>query len=282
MGTMIAAAITWETDPDATRARFESRYRAIVSECADRGASLVVFPECVTLELLAAHAELKADAIAEAISRFDFGGLVRELAQQHKIWLVGGTTLMRLGNQFVNAAPIGSPLGELLIQPKCVLTQYEKYEWKIAPGDHLLLFGDGKIGATICYDSEFPESGRALAEAGCVVQCVPAFTESMQGFQRVRWCCQARATENQVFVIHASLVGGLGREPLPSAYGSSAILCPSAEPFPESAVLAETATNLHGVCYAELCFDALDSCRAQNDVRNWEDRKQCGWRTVRA
>src|SRR3569832_94081 len=124
--------------------------------------------------------------------------------------------------------------------------------WQRVPGQNLIRMHDSRLGVTICYDSEFPESGRALAEEGVLVQCVPAFTETQRGFQRVRWSCRARAIENQNFVVHASLVGSLGREPAPSTYGSSAILTPSIEPFPIEAVLAETELGEEGVIVADL------------------------------
>jgi len=133
---------------------------------------------------------------------------------------------------------------------------------------------------TVCYDCEFPESSRVLAESGMLVQVVPAFTETRHGFGRVRWSCHARAIENQLFVVHASLVGSLGREPVVSAVGSSAVLTPPIEPFPPGAVLAETDFGVEGVALAEIDFATLLKAREGGDVRNWNDRNRGDW-TVR-
>jgi predicted amidohydrolase len=99
----------------------------------------------------------------------------------------------------------------------------------------------------------------------------------MHGFHRVRESCRARAIENQVFVVHASLVGSLGREPVPSTAGSSAILAPCVEPFPADGVLAETRLNAEEIAVAELDFEALVASRESGDVRNWHDRSRGDW-----
>jgi predicted amidohydrolase len=63
--------------------------------------------------------------------------------------------------------------------------------------------------------------------------------------------------ENQVFVLHASLVGDIGREPVPESYGSSAIIAPSMAPFPMEAILAETPLNEDALVVENLDIDAL-------------------------
>jgi predicted amidohydrolase len=158
------------------------------------------------------------------------------------------------------------------------LTNYEQEIWGLARGSGLVMLPDTKLGVTICYDCEFPESGRALAENGVLLQCVPAYTETEHGFHRVRHCSHARAIENQIFVAHSSLIGDIGREPVPSTYGSSAILSPTIEPFPANGVLAETQPNVEGIAIANLDFDQLLEARQLGDVRNWHDRLNSDWR----
>jgi predicted amidohydrolase len=152
------------------------------------------------------------------------------------------------------------------------LTLYERDVWRLAPGNGLAPIPDSRLGVTICYDAEFPEAGRVLLERGTMVQVVPAFTEDVRGFQRVRWCAKARAIENQAYVVHASLVGDLGREPVPSTYGTTAILTPSQLPFPENAVLGETQFGEEDVIVRTLDLDLLVEARRSADIRNWRDR----------
>jgi predicted amidohydrolase len=177
-----------------------------------------------------------------------------------------------------NVSDVFDPNGKRAVrQQKVKLTRYEREMWKLAQGNGLDIADELPMGVTICYDCEFPESGRILAERGVLLQCVPAFTETMHGFHRVRHSCHARAIENQNFVVHSSLVGSLGREPAPAAMGSSAIIAPSIEPFPADGILAETQMNEEGIAIAVLDFNQLARSRESGDVRNWQERDARPW-----
>ena len=58
----------------------------------------------------------------------------------------------------------------------------------------------GRIGVLICYDVEFPEAARYLADLGAEILFVPFCTDTRQSYLRVRYCAHARAIENQVYV----------------------------------------------------------------------------------
>ncbi|MBI5708101.1 MAG: hypothetical protein HZC36_14060 [Armatimonadetes bacterium] len=292
---MIAATVNWKIRDIATEDGFFLHLRELATQARDRGAELIVFPELPVLELLALRPELTGPAVGEYLAEFEepYEDALYALAEETGAVIVGGSHVITESDGKRNACLSAYPTDARFhlggddytagdYQRKVVLTVSERDEMGLLPGAGLMPLHDRRIGVTLCYDSEFPESGRALAAAGCLVQCVPAWTETTQGFQRVRWCCKARAVENQVFVVHASIVGGLGREPIPICVGSSAILTPSAEPFPEIAVLAETPMNEEGIAIAELDFEALAECRSTGDVRNWNDRSSGDWRILRA
>jgi predicted amidohydrolase len=278
--TITVATVSWELRRVRSDSEFFAHFYDLVNEAHDKRAQVVVFPELQVLELLHIEPDLKerdvprylvqyAQAIEDWIARIsDSSGMI----------IVGGSHFKETPEGIINCCAVGHPALGVIIGPKNNLTAYEKEMWQLAPGDGLVRLYDSHLGVTICYDSEFPESGRALAEEGVLVQCVPAFTETQYGYQRVRWSCRARAIENQNFVVHSSLVGSLGREPVPSTYGSSAILCPSLPLFPVSGVLAETPMNEEGVAVAELDLELLDEARETGDVRNWNDRHRSEWR----
>ena len=250
----------------------------LLSEAHDEGAQLAVLPELHVLELLPLAGDLNerlapryliqyAEALEQWISR---------IADSSGMTIVGGSHFKEIDGEIRNVAPIAVPGQPLILAEKNNLTRYEADFWKIANGKGLSLVDPG-VGVTVCYDSEFPEAARALAEAGMKVQAVPAWTETRRGFQRVRWSCLARAVENQTFVIHSSLLGGFGNEPVPESFGSSAIIAPSVEPFPMEAILRETPLNEEGVVVADLDYDALEASRTKGEVTNWSDRNTGQW-----
>lgn len=265
--TVKVAAVSWKIRNISQEQEFFDHLERLVHQAGE--ADLIVLPELPILELLSLHADAPESAIPLILEQYAsrYEDELERLEREVRGRVVGGSHIR--ANQNVC-------LFQGRLQPKNILTQWEAAEWNLSPGRGL--FPVGAIGVTICYDVEFPAAGRALAEAGVFVHCVPSYTETQHGFQRVRWSCHARAIENQVFVVHAALVGSLGREPVPSTYGSSAILTPSVPPFPDSSILAETPLGEEAVAFAELDLDALLKCRDQGDVRNWHDRNKGDWR----
>lgn len=272
---MRVAAANWLIRPIQREEEFFEHLESFVQHASSQEVEHLTLPELPVLELLELEPGLPPSDAPRFLAQFAaaYEAQVYKLAKDHSLAICAGSHF-RPRDGIENTSLTVFADGSATFQPKVKLTTYEKEVWKLTPGAGLSIEHPSSVptGTTICYDAEFPESGRKLAEAGVLVQCVPAFTETQRGFQRVRWCCQARAVENQVFVVHASLVGSLGREPVPTTHGSSAVLAPSIEPFPESAVLAESALGVEALAIADLDFDLLHLARRQGDVRNWEDR----------
>lgn len=275
---MKIAVAQWRIRPISSFEDFAEHLRELVHQA--RGTDLLLLPECFSLELLALAGVLPYPEEARWLASkwLDILATLKSVAEESGLAIVGGSHFQPLADgRILNTTPIVSRDGEIRLQPKNKLTAFERDDWRISAGEGLADTGQFRTGVMICYDSEFPEGARVLAERGVGLIAVPAFTETRRGFQRVRWSCLARAVENQVFVAHASLVGSLGREPVPNAVGTSGVFAPSVEPFPESAVLAECPWNEEAVVVADLDFDLLEQARASGDVRNWYDRDPSCW-----
>ncbi|MDV7398540.1 nitrilase-related carbon-nitrogen hydrolase, partial [Arthrospira platensis SPKY1] len=92
---------------------------------------------------------------------------------------------------------------------KIHVTPDEARVWGLQGGHSIKTFNTdcGKIGILICYDVEFPELSRILADEGMNILFVPFLTDTQNGYSRVRNCAQARAIENECYVAIAGSVG---------------------------------------------------------------------------
>jgi predicted amidohydrolase len=91
-----------------------------------------------------------------------------------------------------------------MVQMKCIVKHYTKRSFPlgITGGDTIQTFDTdcGKIGIVICYDVEFPELSRLMADQGMNILFVPFLTDTQNGYTRVKHCAQARAIENECYV----------------------------------------------------------------------------------
>ncbi|HSM15308.1 MAG TPA: nitrilase-related carbon-nitrogen hydrolase, partial [Thermoanaerobaculia bacterium] len=168
-----------------------------------------------------------------------------------------------------NDCPVFSPEGGHAFQGKMHMTRWESEEWFVKPRPGLKIFETsfGKMAVAICYDVEFPEIARAAGRSGCDVLVVPSCTDDRQGFLRVRYCAQARAIENQMFVIHSCTVGSLPMVPAVSLnYGQASILTPSDFFFGRDGILAEGTVNSEMMIIGVLELDELRLSRERGTV----------------
>ena len=110
----------------------------------------------------------------------------------------------------VNVAHIFGPKGAQGQFDKIMPTPGERETWNIKrrpPASRSSTSARRRSGLLICYDIEFPLLSRALAEAGADIILAPSNTELEHGYWRVRIGAMARALENQVYTVHAPVVG---------------------------------------------------------------------------
>lgn len=278
---MRVAAVAWEIQP-CSSPKQHADHAARVLELTD-GCTFVVWPEQAVLETLGGQPDLSSrEAVAWLASQFEeFRSRLAEVVRGSGQTVVAGTHFVPTERGVVNAPLLVRADGTTAVLPgKNVLTQYELHDWGMAADAGAGLVESARAGVLDCYDSEFPASARALADAGALVLAVPYYTQDRHGFHRIRWCAHARAVENQVYVVAAGLVGSLGREPVPSTHGSAAVLAPCVEPFPADGVLVETAAGEERAAVCELDFAALELARQSGDVRNFADRGRGDWSAI--
>lgn len=247
-------------------------------------ADFVVFPEFTSMQLLSMEATrgLPSTAAVRHVSRWadQIFGLFSRLARRHGVYIIGGShpVVRRVNGEerVLNVCPIACPDGRVYMQPKLHITPWEREAWGIAGGEHLAVLQTpkAKIGVLICYDSEFPEATRHLADEGLDILFVPYCTDDRQGYVRVRWCCQARAVENQIYVAATGLVGNLpGVTGMDVHYGRAAVFTPSDFSFARDGIHAEADANVETLLVAELDLPRLHHARQFGSVRPRLDRR---------
>lgn len=244
------------------------------------GSDFIVFPELFTLSLLSFE---KSDlSPAEAIDKLTQHRkpLVERLSQMalaYNINIVGGSHPTRTEDgEIQNVAYVCLRDGSIHAQEKIHPTPNEAYWWKIKGGDDVDVIQTdiGPVGVLICYDSEFPELARRLVDEGARIIFVPFCTDNRQGYMRVRYCCQARAVENQCFVVMSGNVGNLpGVENMDVQYAQSCILTPCDFPFARDGIAAEASENIETLTIADVNLADLTWARAEGTVRNLTDRR---------
>jgi predicted amidohydrolase/predicted N-acetyltransferase YhbS len=259
---------------------FEEQVEYWVDVAADYNADFVCFPELFTLELLSIP-EKKLDPaqaiewIADYTERFC--AFMEKLAVSHNINIIGGSHPTRMENGDIrNIAYVFLRDGSMHTQDKLHATPSERRWWNIKGGygANVIPTDCGPIGVMICYDSEFPELARHLANQGALLLFVPFCTDERRGFLRVRYCCHARAVENQCYVVTSGVVGNIPNvENMDVHYAESAILTPSDFAFARDGVAADTAPNTETIAIADLSIDDLLKSRQSGAVQNLKDRR---------
>jgi len=263
-------------------AAYEDKLTAWVSEAAEVGAQLLVFPEYGAMELatlagpeVAGDLEASLHAVADRLA--DADALHAHLAAQHGVHILAASgpatdALPEGVTRPVNRARLFAPSGASGVQDKQIMTRFEAEVWDVVPGGPLQLFDTylGRIGILICYDSEFPLLGRALSDADIIL--VPSVTEALTGYSRVRIGAQARALENQCITVMSSVVGAAPwSEAVDISVGAGGVFGPPDIGFPDTGVIALGPMNEPGWVYADVDLDAVARVRADGGVLNRRD-----------
>ena len=250
-----------------------------VRETADAKSDFVVFPELFTVQLMSIKdEELRHRAAIQRLADYAdrFRELMAEVAVKYNINVIAGSHPTWVGDQLQNIGYIYLRDGSEYQQPKIHPTPGERHYWNIVGGDSLNAIETdcGPIGVLVCYDSEFPELCRHLADQGINILFVPFSTEDRNGYLRVRYSAHARAVENQIYVATAGNVGNLPRiYAMDMHYAQSGIVTPCDFAFARDGIAADTTPNVEMVAIADVRLNVLHEARTTGSVQNMLDRR---------
>jgi len=208
----------------------------LVEETAARGAQLVALPELFNClanpDIIVSQAEMVPGPTSLAMS---------ELAARLRVTLLAGSIAQRVegSDKVFNTSLLFSPEGEQracyrkihlfdIDLPGQITFQESGF---MQAGDRLVVTETaiGRLGQATCYDLRFPELFRRLMDAGAEVLCVPSAFTLPTGRDHWQPLLQARAIENQTYVIASNQYGRNG--PGIVTYGRSAIIDPWGVPL---------------------------------------------------
>jgi omega-amidase len=245
-------------EPDAN----VSKVRDFSQQAKDAGAELIVFPEMsdtgYSMPLIQKHAShWKTGFVAN----------VQEIANQLSLAIVCGVS-ERDGSSIYNSQVVIDQKGN-------IVAKYRKtHLYAVAPvqehtcfaaGDRFVSFalGDLRFGFSICYDLRFPEIYRKLATEQNVGAFVISSAWPFPRDEHFRVLAQARAIENQSYVIASNRVGkddGLW------FCGYSAMI------DPRGVVIAAASSDREELIYADVSEELVRSVRER--VQSLGHRRQ--------
>ena len=238
-----------------------------------------LFPEFFNAPLMAENNHLsEPDAIRELakhteeiVNRFS------KLAVSYNINIITGSMPEMKQDKLFNVGYICQRDGSIDRFEKIHVTPDESKVWGMEGGSGIQTFETdcGRIGVLICYDVEFPELSRILAQEDMDILFVPFLTDTQNGYSRVRHCAQARAIENECYVAIAGSVGNLPNvHNMDIQFAQSMVFTPCDFSFPTNGIKAEATPNTEMILIADVDIDLLTELHEMGSVRNLKDRRK--------
>ncbi|MFB3901821.1 MAG: carbon-nitrogen hydrolase family protein [Acidobacteriota bacterium] len=227
----------------------ENRERILdfTSQAADRGAQLVVFPECALSGYVFETLE-EARESSEPVPG-PFTAALEQLSRRKQVHVVAGM-LEAAGSCIFNSAVLTGPAGLVGVYRKTHLP-FLGVDRMATPGPgpyQVFKTPVGRLGLLICYDLRFPEPTRCLTLLGADILILPT-NWPVGADASPEYTAPARAVENRIFVV---AVNRAGVEKGISFIGRSQIV----EPSGKRLAIAETTGE-------EMIFARFDPARAR-------------------
>lgn len=242
------------------------------------GSDFALFPELFIAPLMADYNHLsEAEAIRELAKYSDpIRKRFQEFAISYNINIITGSMPYLENGSLYNVGFLCKRDGTSEMYAKIHVTPNEVQHWGMKGGSQIKTFDTdcGKIGIMICYDVEFPELSRLMADEGMNILFVPFLTDTQNAYIRVKHCAQARAIENECYVAIAGCVGNLPKvNNMDIQYAQSAVFTPSDFAFPNNGIKAETTANTEMTLIVDVDLNLLKELHEHGSVRILKDRR---------
>lgn len=271
--------VQWQMRPYKDQKEVMEQIEFFVDALSSYKSDFALFPEYFNAPLMAKFNHLsEADAIRklaeytpEIVAEFS------KLSVSYNINIIAGSMPELVGDTLYNVGYLCRRDGTYERYEKLHVTPDEAKVWGLKGGSSIRSFDTdcGKIGILICYDVEFPELSRILADDGMDILFVPFLTDTQNGFSRVRYCAQARAIENECYVAIAGCVGNLPKvHNMDIQYAQSMVFTPCDFAFPTNGIKSEATPNTEMILIADIDIHLLTELHNQGSVKNLKDRRK--------
>jgi len=271
--------VQWGMRPYASYEDLTEQIEYFVDAVSGYRADFILFPEYVNAPLMAEYNDLsEPDAIrklADYTPRLT--QTFSEFAISYNTNIITGSMPQFENGVLKNVGYLCKRNGETERYEKIHATPDEKKVWGMSGGDKIKTFETdaGKIGILICYDVEFPELSRILADEGMDILFVPFLTDTQNGYSRVRNCAIARAIENECYVAMAGSVGNLPKvHNMDISFAQSVVFTPCDFSFPTNGIKAEATPNTEMMLIVDVDLDLLKELHEMGAVQTMNDRRR--------
>jgi len=257
---------------------FYEQVEFFVNVMADYKSDFIMFPELFNTPLLAPFNHLSERESMLKLAEFteEIKRKISEFAIGYNINIIAGSMPIEENGELYNVSYLLHRNGKIDEHRKIHITPNERKYYGMKGGNEIKVIDTdcGKVGLIICYDVEFPELPRLLAQQGMKILFVPFLTDTQNAYTRVRHCAAARAIENECYVAIAGCVGNLpGVNNMDIQYGQAAVFTPSDFPFPSNAIKGEATPNTETTLIVDVDLNLLKELHHYGAVRTISDRR---------
>lgn len=271
--------IQWQMRTYKTLEELMQQAEYFIDAVSGYRSDFALFPEFFNAPLMAENNHLSEPEAIRKLAEHTPAIVARfaELAISYNINIITGSMPEVVDDLLYNVGYLCKRDGQIERYEKLHVTPDERQVWGMQRGKNLKTFETdcGRIGILICYDSEFPELSRLLADEGMDILFVPFLTDTQNGYSRVRNCAQARAIENECYVAIAGCVGNLPKvHNMDIQFAQSMVFTPCDFAFPTNGIKAEATPNTEMILIADVDIDLLRNLHQFGSVRNLKDRRK--------
>jgi predicted amidohydrolase len=277
--------VQWQMRPYHRMEDLLQHVEYFIDAVSDYQSDFILFPELFNAPLMGRFNNLHSQEAIRELAAYT-KPLVEEMARMaisYNVNVITGSMPEIKDGELYNTAYILQRNGKIDFYDKIHITPAEEDEWNIKGGDSLKVVETdaGKIGVLVCYDVEFPELARKLADEGMEILFVPFLTDTQNAYNRVRFCAQARAVENECFVAIAGSVGNLPKvNNMDLQFAQSAVFTPSDFAFPVNGIKAEATPNTEMIVISDVDLSLLTELHNHGSVQTLKDRRTDLYRII--